>query len=197
LVSEQTDSDDICALWLEVAMDRSQVDELQAKLAANYSRMQAMLDEQTRAIFDRTRDYNNTVVTIGYASFFAIWAFTRDQLPASVSLHVALCMGLSIFLFVIFVVIDMLFLTFVTVQFSRKLRHKFDFRTLDEAVQQSEAHATNAEQFQKQVRVASLSILVVWPFFFLPSLGLGVYAALLLMYNFLALQTQALPLWPT
>ena len=177
-------------------LDEEDVNKIQSKLAENYSIMQAQIDEQTRNIFDRTRDYNNTVVTIGYAGFFAIWAFTRDVLPTSVTIHVALAMGVSILLFVIFVVIDMLFLTYVTLKFHSNIRYNFNFSTIEEAFTQSEEHKSRAIEFQKEVRRATIGIVSVWPFFFLPSLACGLYAALVLMYNFIASLTEAVAYWP-
>lgn len=177
-------------------MDQDYINSIQAELAANYSKMQAAIDEQTRTIFDRTRDYTNTVVTVGYAGFFGIWAFTRNDLPVTVSLHVALAMGFSIFLFVIFVIIDMLFLTYVTWKFYSKVRYNFTFATLEEAVKQSEEHKNRALEFQKEVRRAAIGVLAIWPFFFVPSLACGLYAALILMYNLFASLTGAVPFWP-
>lgn len=171
-------------------------EELIKRLTENYRTAQVVIDDQARQLFDRTREYNNSVVTIGYASFFAIWAFTKDKMPNEVSYHIAFYMGISILLFILFVVIDMLFQTYVVVSFFSKMRLNTDFKSLDQIIEHSEQHAASAADYQKGLKRAGLGIVIVWPFFFLPSLFLGFYASLVMLYNFFALELGGLPTWP-
>ena len=179
----------------ELAMGNEN-DRITRELAHNLSEVTERLDTITAQLYQKAQTYNNAVVVIGYASFFAIWAFSRIYLPETTSIHVALAMGLSIFLFVIFVVIDMSYHTFVVMKANAKLRHKYEATTLEGLIAESKAHKAMTDDFSQSVMRGGLVMLVAWPFFFFPSLLSGVYAALLLLYNFAAHLLEWLPYWP-
>lgn len=171
-------------------------DRITRGLAHNLGEVTERLDTITAQLYQKAQTYNNAVVVIGYASFFAIWAFSRRHLPETTSIHVALAMGLSIFLFVIFVVIDMTCQTFVVMKANAKLRHRYEATTLEGLLAESKAHKAKTDDFSRSVMRGGLAMLVTWPFFFVPSLLAGVYAALLLLYNFAAHLLEWLPYWP-
>ncbi|WP_316975726.1 hypothetical protein [Shumkonia mesophila] len=173
-----------------------EIDAILKSVVDDYVRIQRIVDDQTVIIFDKSRSYINAVVTVGYASFFAIWGFTKDSIPEKVSTHVAIAMGISILLFVLFVVVDMLFITYVTVKFNNNVRFNINFKTVSEAIAHSQEYGNKVDIFQRDIKRASLSIIIIWPFFFVPSLLSGLYASILLLYNFLAKLVVCLPYWP-
>jgi hypothetical protein len=167
-------------------------------IVENLARAQATNEAMTAGFMDQARSYHNTVVTIAYAGFFGIWAFTRDVLPPTASVTVAALMGGSIVFYVLFEIINMLFLQFAMIKITRAVMAATTIpKTLDALVAYSAAHAARAEAYKKSVGRAGLSLVVAWPFFFLPSLLLGFSAALLLLWNFLAYLLPAhIQFWP-
>ena len=171
-------------------------DRITRELAQNLGDVTEKLDTITAQLYQKAQTYNNAVIGVGYASFFAIWAFSRSYLPETTSIHVALAMGLSIFLFVIFVVIDMSYQTTIVMRANAKLRYKYEATTLEGLIDESRAQKAKSDQFSQSLMRGNLAMLAVWPFFFVPSLLTGVYAALLLFYNFAAHLVEWLPYWP-
>jgi uncharacterized membrane protein (DUF485 family) len=57
--------------------------------------------------YDRFTAYTNTIVAVGYASFFALWAFTHDQMSTKLNIIAALLMLLSCSVFVLWEVYQM------------------------------------------------------------------------------------------
>jgi hypothetical protein len=49
---------------------------------------------------DRAAAYVNRVLTIGYASFFAVWWLTREQIEPVLNLSIGICLVLSVGLFI-------------------------------------------------------------------------------------------------
>ena len=138
-------------------------------------------DEQTRALFDQTKAYQTTIIGLAYGGFFAIWAYARTFLVDTklVALAGAL-MGISIFLFAVFEILNMLFLTFVTLQ-SAKLARSIV------APADASSIPTFASQFTELANgtKAANTLIRLWPWFFVPSLLSGVFAALLLIFMLL------------
>ncbi len=58
-----------------------------------------LTDFQTQA-FDKSQSYNNIIVTLGYAGFFAIWNFTNDNLVEFDRALIALLLGFSLLVFI-------------------------------------------------------------------------------------------------
>ena len=66
------------------------------------------LIENQAALFDKAQAYNNFVVTLGYAGFFGIWATVRGSMnPWDVKL-LAVILGISLLLFIVWTIIQML-----------------------------------------------------------------------------------------
>lgn len=64
---------------------------------------QRIISVQAQA-FDKAISYNNFVVTFGYAGFFAIWSFTKEGMHYWDTTLVALLLGFSLLLFILWTV---------------------------------------------------------------------------------------------
>ena len=174
----------------------TQHDQTLRYLTANLSTVTERLDNTTANLFQQGQAYNNAVITIGYAGFFGIWAFTKEYLPENAVIQIAIAMGASILLFVLYTVANTLYITFAIVKANSKLRHVYTATTLEGLIKQSDEHKKKAVAFEKEIHRSALGMLIAWPFFFLPSLFAALWAAFLLFYNFLAHQISWLNYWP-
>jgi hypothetical protein len=78
-------------------------------------KVQSDLDErllmfQTHAT-DKATAYNNAVLTLGYAGFFTVWTLLKENLTPTDSLLVGLLLGFSLFVFVVWTVLNALLLS--------------------------------------------------------------------------------------
>ncbi len=73
-------------------------------LVAAEERLQESLEQRIVAMqsqmFDKAAAYNNIIVTLGYAGFFAIWTFTKDNLATWDTVLIAALLGTSLMLFI-------------------------------------------------------------------------------------------------
>jgi hypothetical protein len=97
---------------------------------------------------------------------------------------------------VVYAVVNRLYITFVVVTANAKLRHAYKATTLDGLLAESAAHKEKALEFEQSLKRSGLALLVTWPFFLVPALLSALYAAMLLLYNFVAHQITGLPSWP-
>jgi len=147
-------------------------------------------------LYEAGKAYVNTIISLGYAGFFGIWAFTKETLPESVATLVALLMGVSIILFVVFELYNILLVQWITVKIVKQNSAPAIPTTLEDLEIYAKDRRETAESTQKAVKRAALVQIGIWPFFFLPSVISGFGAGLLLMYNFVAGMTANLSYWP-
>lgn len=88
--------------WLDtheakLSYERELHDEIDKRLLAHQS-----------ALFDKAQTYSNFVVSLGYAGFFAIWNFVDLTITETDRIFIALLLGFSLFLFVVWTVVAML-----------------------------------------------------------------------------------------
>ena len=121
-------------------------DKITKDLANNLGEVVERLDTTVAQLFQKSQAYCTAVMTVGYASFFAIWAFSKTYLPETTTIHVALAMGLSILLFVAFVIIDMFFQTVLLLKANANLRHKYEATTLEGLLAESTLHKVKTEE---------------------------------------------------
>ncbi len=67
----------------------------------------AKIVELNARIYEKAASHNNVMMLAGYAGIFAIWGFVKDFLSKGASLWVAILLGISLVLFVIFELISM------------------------------------------------------------------------------------------
>ncbi len=93
-------------------MTDEQLSQLLAQLSEKERQQVAkeIVDTQVKivaALYDKSIAYTNLIIIAGYASFFGMWAFTKQYLSPKQVLWSALIMSVSIVTFVFFEVIKM------------------------------------------------------------------------------------------
>ncbi|SLN39327.1 hypothetical protein PEL8287_01936 [Roseovarius litorisediminis] len=81
-------------LWINsYDIQKSIEDDRQENIEQRFITFQAQL-------FDKAANYNNIVITFGYAGFFAIWNFVSDRLHSWDTALIALLLGSSLLVFI-------------------------------------------------------------------------------------------------
>ncbi len=81
-------------LWINsYEIQKSIEDERQATIEQRLVAIQSQM-------FDKAANYNNIVITFGYAGFFAIWNFVSDRMHGWDTLVIALLLGSSLLVFI-------------------------------------------------------------------------------------------------
>ena len=68
--------------------------------------IQSILIDFQSTLFDKSQNYNNIVVTLGYAGFFAIWNYVNDLLVEFDKALIALCLGVSLLVFILWTLLQ-------------------------------------------------------------------------------------------
>jgi len=119
------------------------------------------------ALFDKSSSYNNVVLTLGYAGFFSIWSIVNESLNPVQNAWVGVLLGSSLFVFVVWTLLNSVFLTF-TVRGRAKLFEQ-EFESRQEQIEVfSQGHADTAR--------ASNFSMKLWPFVFIFTAGTGMAA---------------------
>ena len=104
--------------------------------------------------------------------------------------------GISIILYVIFEIIQMLYLQFAIIKLGVVLRPTPIPRTLPELGTFATRQRERGDELQKMARLSAFGMLIIWPIFFIPSVLTGFGGGLILMYNFIA-NLSGWPYWPS
>jgi hypothetical protein len=91
---------------------------------------QNLLDAQKELLsssFSRASAYTNLILGAGYAGFFAVWAFTRDQLTPPQVLWSALLVTVSLLSFVVFEVYKNFYLSRALLSLARAVADEANF----------------------------------------------------------------------
>jgi hypothetical protein len=136
-------------------------------------------------LFDKAVAYSNLIMLGGYAGAFAIWSYTKPQLPERANIIVAFLLGISLAVFIFFEVFKM------ATNARHFLRVTNDLKT-----------ATTPKDFLdkwKFIEVdeakASLIATRVWALNLIICVGTALGATVILFYNFFAFLV-GLRLWP-
>ena len=81
-------------LWINSYDIQKSIDE--ERQATIEQRLVAMQSQ----MFDKAANYNNIVITFGYAGFFAIWNFVSDRMHSWDTTAIALLLGSSLLVFI-------------------------------------------------------------------------------------------------
>jgi len=122
--------------------------------------------------------YMNLVMLAGYAGAFAIWSYTREQLPPRASIGVALCLTISLTSFVLFEIYKMVRMSRSIIEFRDLLGQNLSAR--DFLAKANKIEAERHTTFRKV-------LLNAWRFSFLLSVLTGLSAVVILTYNFLSI----------
>ncbi len=73
---------------------------LKAHEEDNQDKLEARLVALQSQLFDKAANYNNIVLTFGYAGFFAIWTFVKDAMHPWDMQLIAMLLGISLLVFI-------------------------------------------------------------------------------------------------
>lgn len=105
-------------------------------------------------LYDKSSSYNNVVLTLGYAGFFAIWSKVSTSLSFTANAWVGALLGISLITFIAWTLVNML----VNVR-SLKLRNSELQKEFDSRAEQLDALARAHHLVQMRI----LSVLKYWP----------------------------------
>lgn len=128
-------------------------------------------------VYDKAQAYNNFVVTLGYAGMFGIWSFVRDVMDPWDMKLIAVLLGASLVLFMLWTVAQSIWVMRAAVNLALVIYKPHD--TMEdhlEAIARKEA--VNMRNSARQARI--------WPWFFVPTVLLGFGAAFCLLAIMLA-----------
>jgi hypothetical protein len=145
-----------------LSSDERMQESLEARLIADQSQL-----------FDKAAAYNNIVVSLGYAGFFAIWNFTQDSIREIDNLLVAVLLGSSLLIFIFWTLIT----SFHNAIAARRIGKAV---ALDLETREERVDALEDAKFETQK--SALKLQRFWPFVFALSVGTGFSAGLLLIY---------------
>jgi hypothetical protein len=88
------------------------VSELQANAAKErQDKVRSTIIEINAKVFDKAQAYTNVIILAGYAGAFTIWTYIKANLPLRAHLVVALGLGFSLLLFILFEIFGMIMRT--------------------------------------------------------------------------------------
>ncbi|MDN5788244.1 hypothetical protein [Pseudorhodobacter sp.] len=123
------------------------------------------------ALFDKSATYNNIVITFGYAGFFAIWAYARDELTRWDMQLVAALLGFSLLLFVIWTVVTSFFISIANIGMSKILMKEIT----------ASAKLAEIKLFETRNERRQLRYFISWYWIFLVCVLTGFSSGILLM----------------
>lgn len=135
--------------------------------------------EQT---FQKLEAYSKTIITLGYAGLFAIWAFVKDHLSPRAMLTTAVLVGFSLLIYIAWEV-ALINRSRIQLRFNRAINDHPD----------DQAKAIN--EYVARTRADLVRGAPIWMLIQILTVGPGFAGALLLIYNVFAGLT-GLPEWP-
>ncbi|QBK30549.1 hypothetical protein [Roseitalea porphyridii] len=147
---------------------------------------QDSIDATSAKIFENARNYYTLLTSVGYAGFFAVWAFSRSYLPENAQIATGLLIAISILTFITYEIFQIVYLQYAAAQHVKKLANRdipTDFSRIHEYIDQTKMMTL---AYQRNVRTASIGLISVWLIFFPVSLLSGFSAGIILIYNFSA-----------
>lgn len=134
------------------------------------------LIQQASDTFGYAATYDNAVVIAGYAAFFALWAGTAADINQFARLSTVGIMGVSLMLYISWQFLQML------------TRQRYEHKRAAIFNHAADPARFNADwlENEKSHGIAQMRVMRLWPFFFLPSVVLGLLAGVILAYNSLA-----------
>lgn len=123
-------------------------------------------------IFDQATSYNNFIVTIGYAGFFAIWNFLQEVVQLNDSALIGILLGVSILAFTSWVLINVI----------ANMNHMTRVSTAF-----SQEHSSNEEKLEAihkvdlRNQISAMRLMKAWHYFFVTALVSGFSAGIILL----------------
>lgn len=129
------------------------------------------------ATFDKASSYNNIVLTLGYAGFFAIWNMVATHLSFVTNAWIGSLLGLSLLLFIIWTLIS-------SVMMTRQIAERATILGQEFSTQRDFFAAVQEADFSAQKRYFALQ--KYWPWIFSTTASTGLLAGLILLANLLS-----------
>ena len=140
-----------------------------------------VIDIHSKA-FDRAAAYTNLIMLGGYAAGFAIWNFTRDHLTAKASAWVAILLLLSVTTFVLFEIYKMVINAKFSTNIAKILRQQKPIAD----------QMADIQEYERKVSSDGLLIFMrVWVVVLVFSVSTALIAAMILIWNFVAILSAA------
>lgn len=127
-------------------------------------------------LFDKAASYNNVVLTLGYAGFFAIWNIVSNQLKPAENAVIGLSLGISLGIFISWTILISVLLTLKVRRYA--VIAGTEFNTLSDEI---EAH----KQAEDKAKRASFRLQRFWPFVFFDTVLTSLFPGLLLLLELL------------
>lgn len=128
------------------------------------------------ALFDKASTYNNVVLTLGYAGFFAIWSMVSAHLEKTENAFIGASLGLSLLLFICWTLLNSFLFTLNIRHYALIAGTEFD--TYEDEL---EAH----KKAEDKVNRAVLRLQRFWPLVFALTVITGLAPGLVLLVELL------------
>jgi hypothetical protein len=142
----------------------------------------ALIEAQVKvlaATFDKSAAYTNLIVLAAYAGFFGLWQLTKDYLSKEVALWSALLMLISVFVFVVFEIVKMIFFQYNFMERRKALKSP-------EVQQSPERFLKVWSELEAVYEQTMLHLMTFWNIAFFTAIATGMGATALLGYGFIA-----------
>ena len=135
--------------------------------------LKELLDRQTQ-IFDKALNYTRVVLGVGYGGFFVLWSGTRHYLPVRSVIRSAMLIGISLFLYIAYEVLQAGWFSYLAIKFAKAAA------SANSAVQV----ATALEQSSKAMNRGNRVIAILWAIAYIGALlsGFGGVAVLIVAW---------------
>jgi hypothetical protein len=126
------------------------------------------------AYVDKASAYTKLVLGLGYAGFFTAWSGTKQHLSPMALIGSALCMTVSLVLYLVYEISQAGVMSYLTAQFA-----KMPMRSEPEVAEALQTYKAKEQKLTKQ-------FMFIWPTIFLTTAVTGLAGAGILIYAFVA-----------
>lgn len=131
------------------------------------------------AAYDKSIAYGNVIIIAGYASFFAMWSFTKEYLSARQVLWSAILMSISVLCFVLFEIWKMFVSGKLLLQYQRAVAELTQSNDPNQFIQTMRDHG-------KKEQKMTIAFGKIWYFNLMICIPTGLIAFGILFYAFIA-----------
>ena len=158
---------------------------LEGEVFINSNSIQEIIDEKNTEelferllqfqmkLFDKSATYNNIVVTLGYAGIFAIWGFANESLTIFDRNLVAVLLGISLAVFIIWT---------ISVSWKLSLNSRQTLKVYKDADGDGEELTEKLKIVEGDQHQSMIKFLMWYPFAFISSTALGFFAGFYLIF---------------
>lgn len=130
-----------------------------------------VLKEILTHAYSKAAAYTNVIIIAGYAAFFTLWNSMDGKLPAKPMFAAAICISLSVIIFILFEVYKM-------------IKSSLYFRMLGKEFEKVQKPDIVIAKFQAEGQKFDQKMSMIWIYVLIPTLALGLTGAGILIYQF-------------